>query len=106
METPRSLMFVLGLLSLGMCFDVVGIFQGGLWWLYGALLIGRIAAIYGILLRTTTGFWLAVGFFAAILALNGLVLSSGVVSPTAAAVALIMPAICLVVLFANKSEFE
>jgi hypothetical protein len=78
METPKGLIIILGLLALGTCSDVAVAIEGGVGaWIAVAVLVGRIAAIAGILMRSQTGWYLALGFFAVIIALNALAASHG-----------------------------
>ena len=104
MEMPKGLMIILALLSLGMCWDVAIIANGGEgMWIVIVLLVGRLAAIGGILKRDRLGWFLAMGFFVVILALNALAASmpEAGVSPLQIAI----PVVCLIYLFATRTEF-
>ena len=105
MEMSRGLLTIIALLAMGTCWDVVIITQGGMaTWIGIVLLIGRIAAIIGIVLRTTTGWLLAVAFFAAISALN--LLADGTPIGLGAAIRLFLPILCLGYLVLMRSEFQ
>ncbi len=110
METPRGLLIILGLLSLGFCWDVANIWHGGpipVIVILVLLLIGRIAAIFGILQRTMTGWWLAVVFFFVIVALNAAAMMiAGETLAIAAGIRLVIPLGCLLYLVALRTEFE
>lgn len=110
MEMSRSLMIVLALLSLGMCGDMINIYQGAIpKWFAISFLLGRLAAIGGLITRTRRGFQLAMGFFCAIILLN--LLAAGL-SPDAAqgasrvVIGAGMPLICIAVLWICRDEFE
>ena len=104
MDMPKGLLVILGLLSLGMCWDVAIITQGGAGlWIGLLLLIGRIAAIGGILVRSRTGWMFAVGFFVAIIALN---LAAGPIQGLGSLLRVLIPAGCLVYLFFMRGEFD
>ena len=106
MEMPRGLLIILALLSLGFCSDVSIITHGGpSFWIALLLLLGRIAAIGGILMRTRNGWWLAMGFFALLILLNLqvlLVMGQGVLG----FFGLLIAVICLLYLLGMRTEFE
>ena len=104
MGIPLGLMIILALLAIGGCFDVALIVNGTAGVVFPILvLVGRVAAIVGILMRTRTGWFLSLGFFGAIIALNALATSSG--ASTATLVGTIVPAICAIYLVSKRSEF-
>lgn len=106
METPRGLIIILGLLALGFCWDVAIVAQGGPGVVIMVLvLVGRIAAIVGILLRTTFGWWLAFGFFGLIVVLN-IAAAPLTANPAGALVRIAIPLGCLVYLGTLRSEFD
>jgi len=106
METPRGLLVVLALLSLGACVDVAAIWQGGVGvWIAIVVLVGRIAAISGILMRTQKGWFLAIGFFVLIIILNALA-AMNAVNPFRAVAGLIVPLGCAVYLLMVRDEFD
>lgn len=110
MEMSRGLMIILALLSLGVCGDVVNIYQGAFArWFAISVLVGRLAAIGGILTRTRKGFQAAIGFFFGIIGLNFLAVA---LSPdpaqmsSRAVIGAGMPLICIAVLWVCRDEFE
>jgi hypothetical protein len=105
MEMPRGLMIILALLALGMCLDVSVVIQGGPGrWLMLIVLVGRIAAIAGILMRTQKGWALALSFFVVIIALNAAAAANGGGSPQALA-GMVVPAGCAIYLLTVRNEF-
>ncbi len=70
----------------------------------GVVLAGRVAAILGILMRTQTGWWLAVAVFTLIIALNVAAAMSTEMGPVVV-VRVGVPAGCLVYLILLRSEF-
>ena len=105
MEMSRGLLAIIALLSLGMCLDGLAITQGGAaTWIGIVLLIGRLAAIIGIIMRTTTGWYLAVAFFVAIISLN--LIAGGLAGGIGAAIRVFLPVLCLGYLILMKSEFD
>jgi hypothetical protein len=104
MEMSRGLLAVLALLGMGMCWDVAIVLEGSsALWIGLLLLIGRVAAIAGILLRTRVGWLLAVGFFVVIIALN---LMAAPLEGAAAVVRVFLPVLCLGYLLIMRSEFD
>ncbi len=73
-------------------------------WVGIVLLIGRIAAIAGIVMRTTVGWYLAMGFFRAIISLN--LVASGVPVGLGAVIRVFLPVLCAGYLVIMKSEFD
>lgn len=105
MEMSRGLLIILGLLSLGICSDAAGAWQGGsARIILIAMLVGRLAAIVGILMRTRTGWWLAVGFFGALIMLNLMVLAES--GGALGVIGLIVSLGCAAYLVAQRNEFE
>lgn len=105
MEYPRGLMIILALLALGTCSDVFAVYE----WGPGAtlavgLLVGRIAAMAGICMKNTQGWWMAVSFFGVIILLSVLVVVN-TQNPKSVVMAII-PTACIIYLVAIKSEFE
>ena len=105
MEMPRGLIVILGLLSLGVCWDISAIVQGGPGVVIMLLILaGRIAAIVGIFMRSRIGWWLAVTFFGLIVGLNALVIAANA-APITVLFGVLVPAGCLVYLVTVRSEF-
>ena len=68
------------------------------------LLAGRIAAMVGICMRNTTGWWLAVSFFVLIVILSGIAAAIG--DNPIAMVSAIFPLLCILYLAHIRSEFD
>lgn len=107
MDIPTGLKIILVLLALGICGDVAIIMEGGsAWVLILALFLGRLGAIWGILKRSATGWWLTVSFFVVIVGLNVVAaILEGHVSLFSFA-RVIIPGGCLVYLLLIRSEFD
>ena len=102
MDFPRGLLVILALLSLGMCLEGMTLFSsdaGVSRLLVLGVLLGRIMAIVGIIMRNRVGWFLALGFFAVIVALN---LAAG----GAAVFGVFVPGLCLIYLLFIKGEFD
>ncbi|MCC6359549.1 MAG: hypothetical protein IT450_12465 [Phycisphaerales bacterium] len=105
MEMSRGLMIVLGLLSLGLCMDAVNVFSSHAAYIFVFLLAARIAAIGGILTRSYKGYLAALSFFLVIILLNVLA-GAAAGAPTAAIPGIVLPLVCIIILFACRGEFD
>lgn len=106
-EFPRGLLVVLCVLSLGICADGGAVYYGGpYWWIALLALLGRLAAIGGIVARSRTGWWLAMGFFIVIIALNVSVALMVKTQGFSMLMGTIVPAACALYLVSAKGEFE
>jgi hypothetical protein len=105
MEYPRGLLIILALLAIGTCSDVFTVYAWGPNAIIAlVLLAGRIAAMVGICMKNTNGWWMAVSFFAVIILLSALA-AANTQNPRTIVMA-IVPAGCLIYLVGIKSEFE
>jgi len=106
-DFPRGLLIILFLLAVGFCGDAVALYQGGPTLavvVLIALILGKIACVWGILMRTQTGWLIAVSFFGILAALNLLTfvqIQSGV-----GIVRLAITIACLGYLIVLKNEFD
>ena len=105
MEFPRGLLLVIGWLSLGICVSGFRLFEGtASSWLVGGFLVGRLAAIFGIMSRKQLGWCLALLYMMAIITWNGI---NGALAGSPSVIAdLVLPAGCLIYLITVKDEFE
>lgn len=104
MEFPRGLIAIIGLLSLGICFDGATVLEAGpRWGIALMLLMGRLASIVGLIMRNRVGWFIALGFFGAIIAINAAVAMSS--SGLGIFLGLIVPAGCFVYLIVIRDEF-
>jgi|GEM_PF-5920289 len=106
-EMPRGLMVIMFLLAIGFCGDAAALYSGGSATVIAiviVLILAKVAAIWGMLMRTQTGWIVAVSVFAVIVILNALAVS-GSQAPVVL-LRLLIPVGCLVYLIMIKNEFD
>lgn len=106
-DFPRGLLVIMFFLAIGFCGDASMLYQGGPTMyvvILVALILGKIACIVGILMRTQTGWILAVSFFGVMAALNLLAFTQ--VTSVVGIIRLGLTVACLGYLITMKSEFD
>lgn len=108
LRMPTGLLMLIALLACSFLGDVALLLWApalGTWVLVAGLLVGRMAAIFGIILRTLGGWWLAVVAVAATLALQGIALTSPAGNPVSWSAAIVQAG-CLVYLVTRRVAFS
>lgn len=108
MRMPTGLLMLIALLACSFLGDVALLLWAPVLWTWiivAGLLVGRMAAIFGVLIRTSGGWWLAVVAVAATLVLQGLALTGPAGNAVSWSTAVVQAG-CLVYLVTRRVAFN
>lgn len=108
MRMPTGLLMLIALLACSFLGDIALLLwapEVWTWFIVAGLLIGRMAAIFGVIVRTLGGWWLGVVAVAATLLLQALALTGPASNPISWSTAFVQAG-CLVYLMTRRVAFS